>query len=347
MKRFNWWLNNRLAPIAKYAPGIEKCSLFTPIPNPRGGFDYRGTTTAEMRTHKPHDITETEWEMFIIRISNLVGGIAKSGSDQVATTLAELWAWSGLYNEGIKVFTPTATEIEALMRVDPNDNPDDFRHPFDTFAIAFPDDFMTGNLSEDFGSPAGAIARLDPKSRCYVLSIVSTGEVGITSNVVISNPGSYFERKSLMKWDDCDEKETDFATNCRTMALNTAMLLTRYGLRAIGPANPDRAAKLREKLAGKLPDSARRSNERELRMMPMIYGFSQQIKIYEDKRGESPTPGNGETRLTPHWRRGHWVNQPCGAGSKDRKVIFRPAVLVNDHLFGGKLSDTRVTMTTK
>ena len=76
-----------------------------------------------------------------------------------------------------------------------------------------------------------------------------------------------------------------------------------------------------------------------------MYGFDQHIKVYETETTHGTGDHTGHD-VKPHWRRGHWAHQPCGPKGQDRKLIFRPAVLVNSHLFGGKLSDTRVTMTT-
>ena len=56
-----------------------------------------------------------------------------------------------------------------------------------------------------------------------------------------------------------------------------------------------------------------------------------------------PNRNNGDhPRITPgtvkqHWRRGHWRNQPCGEGRKQRKLIWIRPVIVNSG------SDERVT----
>jgi hypothetical protein len=78
----------------------------------------------------------------------------------------------------------------------------------------------------------------------------------------------------------------------------------------------------------------------------VVYGFDQTIKVYDE--GSTFEPNGDATKagyhVKPHWRHGCFVNQPCGEGRRERKIIYRKPVFVNQHMFGGAMSATKVTM---
>jgi hypothetical protein len=56
-----------------------------------------------------------------------------------------------------------------------------------------------------------------------------------------------------------------------------------------------------------------------------------------DGHDEMPVDGNAKR---PHWRRGHWRQQRCGPGGRDRRPIFIDDIFVRSDLFSGETSDT-------
>jgi len=80
----------------------------------------------------------------------------------------------------------------------------------------------------------------------------------------------------------------------------------------------------------------------EFQTAPVRYAFAQEVTLYHHEPGEVRTQANGTGGWTvsPHWRRGHWRAQPCGAGRSERRRVAIPSVLVNGHLFVGSVADT-------
>jgi len=52
------------------------------------------------------------------------------------------------------------------------------------------------------------------------------------------------------------------------------------------------------------------------------------IEISEGKHSSTGQDTSEDKKLVRHWRRGHWRNQPHGAGLKDRKLIWIKPCLV-------------------
>ena len=78
----------------------------------------------------------------------------------------------------------------------------------------------------------------------------------------------------------------------------------------------------------------------ELRLAPVKYAFAQEVTLFHREPSVAEGNGNGGWTVSPHWRRGHWRWQPCGAGRQERKRVAIPSVLVNSHLFLGAAADT-------
>lgn len=81
-----------------------------------------------------------------------------------------------------------------------------------------------------------------------------------------------------------------------------------------------------------------------LRTFPEVFQFHQTIEAFAE---EIETPfsearGDGPPRK-PHWRRGHWRQQPVGQGRMERRLLWIRPVLVNASRFTGDLKDTTTT----
>jgi len=135
--------------------------------------------------------------------------------------------------------------------------------------------------------------------------------------------------------------DIDMTEQVKRACMNACMLLSNAGYHA-NYQNPVWAAKLRSSLGKrKLPESARRANEKALREMPQVVTFSQATRVYRTEPGAARTSdGTAGTTVKAHWRCGHWAHQPCGEGRKDRKLIYREAVLVNADQLTGPANQT-------
>jgi hypothetical protein len=139
------------------------------------------------------------------------------------------------------------------------------------------------------------------------------------------------------------QEEAALGSVLSKLALNVCLMATAYGVRCLGPANPSHYERLMRyaKLAGKRGREQQEKAEMEVRMMPVRYAFAQEVTLYrkEQATGQHGT-GEGGWTVSPHWRRGHWRWQPCGAGRSERRRVAIPSVLVNAHLFAGTPADT-------
>jgi hypothetical protein len=130
--------------------------------------------------------------------------------------------------------------------------------------------------------------------------------------------------------------------------INSCLFLTHYGCRRLGSDNDSQRERLLKRIAKK---KRRREDcsqaESELKAIPEIYGFEQHVVMFDHVKEPSARTGDGGWTVSPHWRKGSWVNQPYGPHQSLRKRIHRKASFVNAHLFVGPRSATTVNMETR
>jgi hypothetical protein len=91
--------------------------------------------------------------------------------------------------------------------------------------------------------------------------------------------------------------------------------------------------KLAQKMAGRKPKSRKRGGKRgkaKGEAYEFLVGTSIPIPRPESPESSSGNESEGPGRRSPrpHWRDGSFVLQPCGKGSKDRKITWRKPSLV-------------------
>ena len=293
----------------------------------------------------------------------------------ISTRLASAWLYAGVFKDGPKVYCPTLTEWEALARVELRIPLAAYRQPFPTTVVIIPDGAF-GVVSKEVGTP----------SFCIVRHWNHGDNNGIISGLVVGNNSVEYEldfrvmwieggteelearlkqietaSASFTGWDSVDDQTDENRSVGYAMAegepaamekikravLNACLLLSQHAPRLIGKQNPEHAEKLKRK-PKKASAAALAANARQLHLMPTVYGFHQHIVVCEHVREPDDDPNATGTHppKKPHWRRGHWLHQVCGTGRTERKLQFRPAKLVNEHLLSGPRHNTRVTMTT-
>lgn len=346
MKGFNRWLSEFQAVAPLYA-GLDRLTCFRPY-EMGGKIALPPLDPAELTAAVPPD-----WRQ---RFAAFVGYLIANNRDEGhGHNLVEAWALAGLAADGPKVYRPTRDECLALAQVEMNVPWPLYRQPFDTVAVALPDDLYTAPLSADVGTPVAVVSRLDVARRVVSLAAVgltADGEAGnhLTGQYVWADGSeqpieSHIGRLTGYYGDLSDDEEAAQVRLIR-VAVNACLLLTQYGHRSLGKANPGYAARLEASLRKKgLPESVRRANRAALHALPELIGFDQHVRVY-DHAGE-PHGGGGERgEVRPHWRRGHWANVACGTGRAERRLVFRRPVLVHADRFAGSPADTRVTLTT-
>jgi hypothetical protein len=268
----------------------------------------------------------------------------------------DLWAFAGFYRDGIRAYCPTVTEVEALSMVEMRVPWSAYRQPFPTMSVIIPDGLWSGAGSNaNLGRPIAVIIRHDPVTNIIAAVVPMIDADGRDTDHLsahyaarVDDPRTIEEYIADLPDDpSLSPTEDKFLNRLIRIAINANLLLTHKGAKPLGYANPGFADRLKKLLTKtRLPQSARAANEDALRMVPLLYGFDQHVRVYEHDSATTDSGNNGGWSVKPHWRRGHWANHPCGVGRTERRLVFRPAVLVNPHLLAGPVSNTRVTITT-
>ena len=355
MRRFNEFLS--LTP-RRFREGVSAFEGFIggrfrqyDRPDGSNGLLVAGVPTDVTDPHKPAHWDLPSWRNFVAEVVRSVGRHARS-PDDVAQGIVQVWGWAGLWSGGVRAYCPTREEFHALSQVEVRVPWSQYRQPFDTFVVVVPDGVYGAPVSADIGVPVCCVSRVCQVRRVASFVMPSVWDGRMRADLFGSHWWQSGDDRPIDAYiadlpDSTDMTGTESAAVdvIKRVAINANLLLANAGARCVGPANPGHAARLRESLAKKrLPDAARRANEVELKAIPVIYGLDQRVRVYE--RECSGSDGVGGWRVRPHWRRGHWANVACGAARAERRLVFRPAVLVHAEQFAGSPADSRVVYTT-
>src|SRR5207249_3331164 len=108
-----------------------------------------------------------------------------------------------------------------------------------------------------------------------------------------------------------------------------------FGHRRLGPVNESYYRRLERYLqVARKNKRGVQEAERNLRLAPQLYGFPQEVVLYDAEPSSSVRTSEGSTEAMrhPHWRHGHWKMQAYGPGCSQHKRIFIKPVFVNGHL---------------
>jgi hypothetical protein len=274
-----------------------------------------------------------------------------------ASACTESFVMSRTLAEGPKVFSFDALTCEALEHFDLSISTADYLQPFPSVIIDLPEDYTRKRVVPfDAGqhSPDFLIVRHEPSAQSVLITMHLTSHQAMTRLLKLDPDWSLEQmwQKGARTWDEKDSlgmtpEEMALGSALSKLALNVCLMATAYGVRSLGPANPSHYERLKRyaRLAKKRGPEQAEKADIELRTAPVRYAFAQEVTLYRHEASEVCTPGNGSGGWTvsPHWRRGHWRWQPCGAGRQERRRVAIPSVLVNGHLFVGSTSDTLTT----
>ena len=259
--------------------------------------------------------------------------------------LLELYAYSKALAEGPKLLCPTVDQCEALEYVDVNVSFDDYVQPFPTFLLELPEAYRH-TLTDRFGfeCPELVLTHHDARTK-YILSFRSAGHAGHSTFHIMSPRWKTVEE--ALRFSDETGNDLDQCEVIQRVALNFGLLMTYYGVRNLGPVDPESHAthlrNARRRNRGKA-DRARHLLDAEINLIE----FEQDVVVY-DRQDTARTDSEGDgSSKRPHWRRGHFRRQFYGHARSSRKLIFVKPVLVNAHRFQGDVADTgyRLRLTT-
>ncbi len=251
--------------------------------------------------------------------------------------LFELYTYSKALAEGPKLLRPTAEQCEALEHVDVNISFDDYVQPFPTFLLELPEAYRR-RLTDRFGfeCPLLIVTHHDSHTK-YIVSFRSAGPSGETTFYIMSPRWKTVEE--ALRFSEDDGKDLAQCEVIQRVALNFGLLMTYYGVRNLGPGDPESHATHLRNARRRNRDKAERAR-RLLDAEINLIEFEQDVVVYDrqdSSRHESES--DGSSRRT-HWRRGHFRRQVCGHARLSRKLIFIKPILVNARHFQGDVADT-------
>lgn len=339
IKALNWWLNDIRPSMSCYRAFSE--SGLGPF-GVRDGVGFQGLSEEKVKAVYHQSADRSAW----IKVLEYIRSI--DSDPRFGQFMSEYWTTSGVVN-GVKLIVPSPLEYRALTSIEVNVPITLYRQPYDTVFMAVPSSLNRIEVSKGFGTPLFCIARHSVERRVLGVSVWGTGKYAIHCctgwEVNSDESAESFLHDVNFAVADINGEDHEQLLMCARAIINACMIMAQSGTSRKGFLNPEYAAKLESSLKKKnLPETVRKANSEALKMIPMVYGFDQHVKLFDREDGPHDATGTGAP-VRPHWRRGHWAQQAHGPKFTERKLIFRRPVLVNSHRFAGDLADTRVTMT--
>lgn len=227
----------------------------------------------------------------------------------------------------------------------------DYRQPFPTMVIEFPPSHFDANIASNTGHCPEFIAihheeqegliLFQMKSRIQTLlgQLVYEPDQPIEYELDKLNPNSIVDN-------ELKPQRMGFDLKFIKIALNAVVAMT-YGTewQTLGPTRDERQNSKTLKKQVRSKDRKASSKARLLLgILPEYFQFDQKIKAFgESSRDRSDVLDSDGTPKKPHWRRGHWRQQPIGPGRVSREVRWIRPILINAGQFLGDLKDTTTT----
>jgi hypothetical protein len=272
--------------------------------------------------------------------------LAKAMFAMGASSVIEGYTMSKMLADGPKVFAFDALTCEALENFELNVACTDYHQPFPSLVIELPKDYIEKRVvpfERGTHAPDFAVVHHDPEKNVVMLIVRMSSHQVLTRLLKLDLAPTLEEVWDMGKrtWGPEDSlamtpEENALGTAICKLALNVCLLGTTYGVKCIGPENPSHYERLKRyaKVARKKGRERVEQADIELLTHPMRFEFAEEVTVYSREPGEERN-GVGGWTVKPHWRRGHWRQQPCGPGRSERRRIAIPSVLVNGQLMVG------------
>lgn len=269
----------------------------------------------------------------------------KRAEDENPVLLFRFYVFSKALADGPKLLRPTTEQCVALEHVDVNVSFEEYELPFPTVLLELPGPYRS-MLTERFGQECPEVVAVHHDRRTgYIISVCERRAPQPSSINPMSPRRGRRTIEEALRFSVDEGNDMDQGKVVQRIALNFGLLMTHYGVRVTGPADPvGHAKQLR---------NARRANRAKAKRATAlldakikIVEFDQDVVVYEGY--EDPRSDNevqGETRR-PHWRRGHFRRQPIGHARSERKLVFIRPILVNAAHFHGDIADTKYQLRT-
>lgn len=279
------------------------------------------------------------------------------------------YAMSKALADGPKMFRPKLLQCKGFENTMVRIPFSQYAQPYETL-LEFPDDYRKLKLQEGWTKcPKYVISWYDRDLKMImvtcqfesaddrIISLLSYKPEHDTIETLLSDP-MYFEADGTVA-----EEVEDFkiAQTFERIAVNLNLLIMYGDMKHITtPLNKAAWASYREL---KKKYEKKRNKEGLMGLRDYGIGLIDEIKFDETELAQQigfkvqlapdvpGEPGEGtHASPKPHWRRGHWAQQPYGPMQTLRKPILRPPVFVVGRAYKGieiDLSDTSVVITQK
>ena len=224
--------------------------------------------------------------------------MAKAVFTMGASSCTESYVMSRTLAEGPKVFAFDALTCEALENFDLSVSTADYLQSFPSVVIELPDDYTKKRVVPfDAGShaPDFMIVRHEPEAGCVLVTMHLTSHQALTRLLKLDPAWTLEEMwdKGKRAWDARDTlgmtpEEAALGSSLTKLALKVCLMATAYGVKCLGPANPSHHERLKRyaKLARKRGREQQEKADLEVRLVPMRYGFAQEVTLYRREAGD-------------------------------------------------------------
>lgn len=291
--------------------------------------------------------------------------------------VATLWynALSKALADGPKIFRPTPLQCEALQHAEARYAFKDYKQPFPVIILEIPEEYRE-QLKSQYGiddSPKYVLVNHDDKNQFITVSAFYNKNniiTHITPNRVeyetiedslVKNRERRQDsiQKSIQDAKDAlsifeNDGEFNAAENVQRLGINFAMMMSLYTVNVEGPLDPKnykiwQQEATSKRKTGEFTNAALEAQTKLAAALHVIQ-FDQKVEFFDEiEQHVEIAQGVDIEKLhkspKSHWRRGHFVMQPCGIGRRERKMIFRKPILIRAKYFLGDVKDASVTYT--
>ncbi len=257
--------------------------------------------------------------------------------------------------DGPKVFKPTLEQCLALEQIMPRVTFREYQQPFPTMTVEFPEEYRTlrqVRTKEGVSKPVFiSVAKMEADtgngsvwfSLCLENIQVLAGSISPQASETLADGLITDDRVNFESPFLTEEGEIELLAKMELVTLNAMLMLCEFGCKKVGPENPSHHDRLerwltRQRKCGEAEKAER--TEAELKAMPVVYGFEQNITLHEETREHAAGEGHSGRTVKAHWRRGFYRQHRHGPGLTLTKRLFIKPVLVNASLYGGGPTST-------
>lgn len=241
------------------------------------------------------------------------------------------------YKNGIKTIEPRADQCFAFEQIEPKVPLQDYNQPYPAVVFDLPQDYKTSLMRRYGGKrpPIAAITFWAPQHPMLVAIVFFGENWPVVSLYVTPNAREKNLQESIdyiMQTTPQDDLDYRMACDVLKVCMNLNLFAVNFGHEKFGYKNI-KQHRYRERCK---PELARRD--------PFYFGLNQSIQLYRKAYYKPTGEGGSHESPKPHWRKGHYRQQPYGEGSRLRKLVFIHPVFVCPDKYLGPMDTTSVIM---